>query len=161
MRRTHGGDGRSLQSRAAPGVLWGVVAIAVGCGSEVDDGSTRGVIMSLRNDERLAQLKVRLLDGMRAFIEDDEEPDYEERDIERVGQILDEHVAAIERVNDKKQALECVRDTVMKLNELSERCESLIETGQREDICEFIDRAGARFGFGADDEDVTEEWREW
>ena len=52
--------------------------------------------------------------------------------------------------------------TVLKLNDLNERAgEDLIETDQREDICEYITKADALLGFNTEDEDVTEEWREW
>jgi hypothetical protein len=36
-----------------------------------------------------------------------------------------------------------------------------VETDRREDICSILIRAGAVLGFNAEDEDVTEEWREW
>ena len=54
-----------------------------------------------------------------------------------------------------------VKETVLALNVLNEKCEyELIETDQREDICKFIITAVNVAGLKTD-EDVTEEWREW
>ena len=48
------------------------------------------------------------------------------------------------------------------LNSLNARCGgTLIETDQREDICEFIIRAGCLAGFNGEGEDGTEAWRDW
>ena len=55
-----------------------------------------------------------------------------------------------------------MKATVLKLNKLNEKAGyELIETDQREDICKYIIRAGALLGFNGEDEDVTEEWRDW
>ncbi|WP_167356145.1 hypothetical protein [Chryseobacterium jejuense] len=58
--------------------------------------------------------------------------------------------------------MEIVKSTVLKLNNLNEKCDySLIETNEREQIAEIIILAGYEMGYNASDEDGTEEWREW
>ena len=55
-----------------------------------------------------------------------------------------------------------VQKTVMKLNALNEKSHGgLIETDQREMICEIINLAAAYAGYDAGTRDLTEEWREW
>lgn len=88
--------------------------------------------------------------------------DYTEADIECCAAILDEHLVAISSADNATSAAHCVQTTVIKLNELNNLVGGdLIETDQREKICEFIISAGALLGFNGKDEDVTEEWREW
>ena len=54
-----------------------------------------------------------------------------------------------------------VKDTILALNALNETCEhSLIETDQREEICDLIIKAALSVGVGNGD-DITEEWRDW
>jgi hypothetical protein len=54
-----------------------------------------------------------------------------------------------------------VKDLVLKLNALNDRCQgSLIETDQREDICELIESSLTQASIPFEG-DVTEEWREW
>ena len=38
---------------------------------------------------------------------------------------------------------------------------NLIETDQREDICDYLIKAGALLGLNEHDEDITEQWRQW
>jgi hypothetical protein len=87
---------------------------------------------------------------------------YTEAHVEECRLLLEEHLDAISRAKDATIAKQCARSTVLKLNELNEKAEhELIETDQREQICEYIIRAGALLGFNGENEDVTEEWREW
>ncbi|MBZ0235202.1 MAG: hypothetical protein K8M05_22935 [Deltaproteobacteria bacterium] len=98
---------------------------------------------------------------MRDYMESDEAA-YDEADVEECARILSEHATATRSVTDRKDALELVRGTVLRLNKLDERCDgTLIETDQRETICTFIIRTGHLRGFNAENEDVTEPWREW
>lgn len=48
------------------------------------------------------------------------------------------------------------------LSHFNKQCgEVLIETSQREDICEIIIMASHLKGYNDMSEDITEEWREW
>jgi len=87
---------------------------------------------------------------------------YEEEDIDRCRDILLAHADQLDQAGSRDDALAVVKSTVISLNELNESAgQDLIETDQREEICEFIIRAGAIQGFNDDGEDVTVEWREW
>lgn len=68
----------------------------------------------------------------------------------------------MEAAANRAAGLALVRDAVLALNVLNEQCGGeLIETDQREDLCEVLLRAGALRGFHYADDDVTEEWRDW
>ena len=96
------------------------------------------------------------------FIEDDDDADYSEKDIAECKLYLDEFLNQMSLSNlDADVALSEVKKLVISLNELNERCdECLIETDQREEICELIFMAltNASIPFEGD---PTEEWREW
>jgi len=54
---------------------------------------------------------------------------------------------------------------VLSLNELDDKIDGLIETGEREDLCELIDQITIAAGLNpenyADGEGLADEWREW
>lgn len=117
--------------------------------------------MNSNLNETLLELKSDLLDGMREFMSD-EEVAYGDAEVDRCGEILDELHAAIPTASDREEALESVRQAIVDLNELNtEADDALIETDQREMICEFIIKLCSSHGFCEADEDITEEWREW
>lgn len=112
-------------------------------------------------DDVLAILRARLLDGMREYMADGDVA-YDESHVRECDGILADHAQTLKTAKDATHAKQIVRETVLKLNALNDRCEGeLIETDQREDICAYIIRAGFLRDFNAQDEDVTEEWREW
>ena len=85
-----------------------------------------------------------------------------EEDVKTCEEILLEFIDALSRADENKEIIMGqVKETVLALNVLNEKCEyELIETDQREDICKFIITAVNVAGLKTD-EDVTEEWREW
>lgn len=117
--------------------------------------------MPLREHPDLKTALVRTTTGMLSYL-DYESATYEEEDIDGCRDILLHHADELEQASTRDEALKIVETTVNQLNDLNERAgQNLIETGERENICEFIIRAGAIMGFNRDDEDITEEWREW
>lgn len=58
------------------------------------------------------------------------------------------------------EILEKVREVVIKFNELNEKFDYYIETMEREELYEFIDKLARKAGLNTN-EDITEEWREW
>ncbi len=117
--------------------------------------------------KQLNDLKTRLLDGMRTYMEDvvadGDDPEYTENDIDKCDSII---ASFLENVLSSgpgadDAVMSTVKETVLSLNALNEACgHSLIETDQREQICELIIRAAAARGVGSGD-DITEEWRDW
>ncbi len=107
-------------------------------------------------------LKNRILEGMLDFIKGDEAADYTASDVAECGNDLSEFLNNLKTENiNHDSALNHVKNLVLKLNALNDRCGgSLIETDQREDICELIDSSLTQAHVPFED-DVTEEWREW
>lgn len=96
------------------------------------------------------------------FIEGEDEAAYTCADVTTCIETLLDFLTSIDA---EKQTIETakahVRELILSLNELNEECQHcLIETGQREDICEFIRKAllSANIEFSSD---ITEQWREW
>ena len=117
--------------------------------------------MSAAEDSAIIQLRATLLKGMHEYMKDGDVA-YDESHISSCDGILSRYLDAMGRASDRDSALDLVKQAVLALNELNDQCGGeLIETDQREDICAILIRGGALRGFNADDEDVTEEWREW
>lgn len=61
--------------------------------------------------------------------------------------------------------LECFKRAITALNELNEEDPSLIETGEREDLCELCNVIAAAAGMNPDEygggEGPASEWRDW
>lgn len=120
-------------------------------------------------DDLKNSLEESVLRSMRDYLipEDDDEmegfvPAYGTRDVNTCGEILLKFTDALSRADgDQEKITGQVKQTILALNALNEQCEhELIETGQREDICDYIIAAVQAAGWKTD-EDVTEEWREW
>ncbi|WP_131667072.1 hypothetical protein [Chryseobacterium taiwanense] len=89
-------------------------------------------------------------------------PSYSKEDVVTCGDILNLYLAEIEKSASKEEGMKIVKSTIEKLNILNEKCEgSLIETIEREQICEIVINASAKKGYNTMEEDITEAWREW
>lgn len=89
-------------------------------------------------------------------------PSYTKNEVNECIKILRNHVDQISKTKSKSQAKELVKSTVFKLNNLNEKSEhQLIETGEREIICDIIIKVGHEKGYNKLEEDITEEYREW
>ena len=112
----------------------------------------------------LSSIKDRVIIGMKEFKKYSDGA-YSSWDIRKVKKILSKYYKEMNLCYNKKTGnyKDIVKNTVLALNELNEKCEySLIETDQREDICEYIIQTAYTFNFiESDSEDITEEWREW
>ncbi len=124
--------------------------------------------MPIYSDEPLAVTRKRLHDGMIAYMSDagkDEKLDcgYTHEHVSRCSTILDRYLAALAPSPALQQdtVRAAVKSVVLELNELNDETEGrLIETDQREDLCQIILLAAARAGLDGE-QDHTEEWREW
>jgi hypothetical protein len=106
-------------------------------------------------------LKDSILDGMRDFIADMEQPTYPLAKVDECGRILDAFLAAVNKARDSLAIMAQVKSTVLALNALNDECDgALIETDQREQLCELILEAANTAGLATAD-DITEQWREW
>jgi hypothetical protein len=130
--------------------------------------TTTGASMPNVPEESLAAVRARLQAGMIGYLEEDDEDDddedgdaaYTRADIDECMRIVDTYLAAVRRT-PPTGLIPLVRDAVLRLNALNDRCEgALIETDQREDLCEIL-LVAARSAGMTEQGDVTEPWREW
>jgi hypothetical protein len=127
--------------------------------------------------QQILELKQNLLDNMLDYINDDgasdeNDPDYDPefeaaysaQDVAACGEILDNYLTALSTAHaDDAGIRQAVKMAVLALNALNENCEyNLIETEQRECLYEILSMAASDAGLKIqEDEDITDEWREW
>ncbi len=104
-----------------------------------------------------------MLSYMESCAEDGEDCGYSEADAAHCGEILMNYLNALSELTSPSDAdiMAEVEKVVLALNELSEECESLIETAEREAIWQIIQDSAVDTGLSDPADDVTEEWREW
>lgn len=89
---------------------------------------------------------------------------YSVENINATNEVLDSLIDNLEKLGanpHEEEILKIVKEVVIKLNELNEQYDDYIETGEREDLWEFIDAAARTAGLNTDGKDITEDWREW
>ena len=94
--------------------------------------------------------------------EDENETDYTAEDVALcITSLLEFMSSMASEAQTLESSKEHVKTVVLSLNSLNHQCgDCLIETEQREDICQFIQKviSAANIEFVGD---VTKEWREW
>ena len=95
-----------------------------------------------------------------------ENPGYTINHVESCSQILDTYIdqlILLGKQPSNDQILSPVQTVVERLNELNAECDNgLIETMERENLCDYIEEAAILAGWQSESgEDITEEWREW
>jgi len=114
--------------------------------------------------KKLEATKQRLITDMTEYMGEEEDCGYTESDIQKCDKILQEFLSDLQQLGPsagEQQILDCVKRAVLVLNKLNDDVGGgLIETDQREDLCEYILFAAKQSGLQAEG-DVTEEWREW
>ncbi len=119
-------------------------------------------MINLLENENMLALKADLFDGIREYMQDSEDISYTEKDILKCENIVNEYLEKLPSTKSKKEGLKLVQKTVVALNKLNEKCDyELLETDQRELVCTIIINAGNLMGYNEEDEDITEEWREF
>ena len=111
--------------------------------------------------EPLNVVRQRLLKGMTDYMAI--AGGYTQSHIDQCKVIIDRYLSEVgsQAKMSQDQIRDAVQRSVIDLNRLNEEAgEGLIETDQREDLCELILHAAVNAGLDTD-EDVTEEWREW
>ncbi|PQP82703.1 hypothetical protein C0Q44_14955 [Paenibacillus sp. PCH8] len=69
---------------------------------------------------------------------------------------------ALEESKHPERIMKAVEEVVTTFNEMNEANGYFIETMEREELADFIDKAARLVGLEIEeDEDITEEWREW
>lgn len=111
---------------------------------------------------------VNVIDEMLSFLqsveEDGGDAGFTEDDVEECKEILFDYVDALAELDEPadREILAEVEAAVTALNEINENTDfALIETAEREAICEIIGEAAEECGLEEEYDDITEEWREW
>ena len=102
--------------------------------------------------------------GMLEYMAELEECAYSKKDVIKCETILTQYLDALAVLDTPtdKDILKCVKKCVVALNKLSEKTDyEMIESVERDNICEIIQTAAEECGLNDASEDVTEEWREW
>ena len=93
---------------------------------------------------------------------------YSQENCEAIEMIFDELVADLKLLPDDATAEDKVllfKYAVLATNTMNTRLDDLIETGEREDLCELMDQISIAAGLEpeelADGEGIASEWREW
>jgi len=120
--------------------------------------------MNAADMKTLTATKDRLITGMQEYLAEEADAGYTEADIKKCDKILLAFTDSLQKLGSAAAGpviLECVKRAVLELNALNDSVGGgLIETDQREDLCEYILFAAKHAGLEKDG-DVTEEWREW
>ena len=117
-------------------------------------------------DKKFEDIISSMVNYMNYEDEDGEEFDcgYTQADIDKCAKILDDYIdelIALKGKADADKVMNCVKKVILALNELADS--PLIETDQREHLCQFIEDAAIEAGLPKPPkgEDITYEWREW
>jgi len=108
------------------------------------------------------QVEETLIVPMTEFMEDG--GDFTKEDIAECKALMLKYLNALadmKEVSDEA-IMEEVKTLVLALNDLNEKTDySMIETGEREAICEIIQNSAIERGLSDYDDDITGEWRDW
>ena len=93
---------------------------------------------------------------------------YTQENCDATEKVFDDLINELIKISEntpEKNKLQLFEKAINKLNILSEKEEALIETGEREDLCELIDQITIASGLNpqdyADGEGISDLWREW
>ncbi len=127
--------------------------------------------MSSKIPNKFIKLKNKIIESMIDYMKPEEEedeyfdPGYTKIEVNKCDSILMSYLSSVfepATQGSAEKIMALVKSSILFLNDLNEQCDgSLIETDQREDICELIISSAAQVGLESQDYDITEQWREW
>lgn len=93
---------------------------------------------------------------------------YTQENCDKIKKVFDDLIASLietgENASEEKK-MKLFKVAILKTNDLNEKIEGLIETGEREDLCDLTDKITIACGLNpdnyADGEGLASEWREW
>ncbi len=112
----------------------------------------------------LNKLKTDVTDPMLEYMTEAEIDNFTAEDVARCGKLLTQFLTALNELTgpEDEDIMAQVEQVVLALNDLNEELDyALIETMEREAICELIQTAAVDCGLRNVPDDVTEDWREW
>lgn len=85
--------------------------------------------------------------------------------LELCDKLIDKYINELTLIQgnpDQEKIMTFVEEIVVSFNHLNEENDYFIETMEREELAEFIDKAAKLAGLEVEEgKDITEEWREW
>ena len=110
-------------------------------------------------------LSNRIVEPIVAYMQEwEEDCSFTAKDVHKCEAILNQYLDSLALLSGAadKDIMKCVKKAVVALNKLNEKTDyTLLETDERENICELIQRSAVECGLQNPEEDITEEWREW
>ncbi len=105
-----------------------------------------------------------MLSYMELCAEDDVDCGYTEENVVQCKLLMLQYLKALSKLSSPtdEEIMEQVKELILALNDLDESTDySLIETDEREALCEVIQQSAVECGLSDPSDDITEEWREW
>ncbi|MBQ3489971.1 MAG: hypothetical protein IJA86_05225 [Clostridia bacterium] len=110
------------------------------------------------------QLKETVIIPMMEFAGEVEDCGFSKKDIKKCEALILQYLSALEKLQNpqNEEIMAQVETLVLALNQLNEDTDyCMIETMEREAICEIIQTSAVECGLTDPADDITEEWREW
>ena len=110
------------------------------------------------------QLQETVIAPMTDYMNDCEDCGFTKRDIKKCEKLILKYLTALEKMKKPtdETIMDHVKTLVLALNRLNEKTDyCLLETDERESICEIIQESAVACGLADPEDDVTEEWREF
>ncbi|MGN7384482.1 MULTISPECIES: hypothetical protein [unclassified Paenibacillus] len=100
------------------------------------------------------------------MIEDEDEDDfYTKESLLSCDKVLDDYLnqlVSLQENRNPEKIMKAVEETILALNDVNDEHDYFIETSEREELAEFIDKAARLAGLEIEEgHDITLEWREW
>lgn len=99
---------------------------------------------------------------------DDGLTQYTEENCNETKKVFDDLINSLVKIGEnanEKDKVQLFKNAILRTNELNDEIEGLIETGEREDLCELTDKIAIACGLDpqkyGDGEGLASEWREW
>jgi hypothetical protein len=93
---------------------------------------------------------------------------YTEKNCNAIKKVFDKLINSLIAIGEsasEKQKVELFKNAILRTNELNDEIEDLIETGEREDLCDLTNKITLACGLDpekyGDGEGLASEWREW
>jgi len=93
---------------------------------------------------------------------------YTEENCNRIQRVFDDLIDSLIAAGEtaaEEQKVQLFKNAILKTNGLNDEIEGLIETGEREDLCDLTDQitiaCGLNPGKYGEGEGLASEWREW
>lgn len=114
------------------------------------------ILHDLLNQKPTKRWNVSMIDGDDLFTEDR---------LLMSDKVLDEYLnklLLLHETKNQEKIMKAVEEIVIAFNDLNDENDYFIDTMEREELVEFIEKAAMITGLNIEDgEDITEEWREW